>query len=162
MPVRLEGPPVNEPMMVKDSGGNMVNNPVWLRWHLKSHLKMGGTDEVLPVHLGGTGAATIVQAIANQTSSESGSGSTSNASTQRKTFVLDSPESNDEGAFSDTVCVWDAAFPDATYTVTGAFSSPSNGLISIFNVTANTFTVRLTNLKARQASGTADCIGVHP
>jgi hypothetical protein len=160
--IRLESPPVREPMV--DKNGNITRN--WARWLTLLHAKTGGSEAVLPVSLGGTGAASVVDAIANQNSSStssSGGGSASNASTQRKIFLLDSPGTNAVGDYADTVCTWDAAFPDATYTVTGEFSGAS-GQISIDSttVTATGFTIRLTNTRDRQASGTADCIGVHP
>lgn len=161
MGIQLEGPPLREPMVDKD--GNIT--APWQRWFSKLHIKTGGAEAALPVHLGGTGATNVVQAIANQTassSSTSGGGSTSNASTQRKTFVLDSPASNRIGDLADTICEWDAAFPDASYTVTANYSKPSDGDVEISAVTPTGFTVTLSNKAGRRAAGSVDCIGVHP
>lgn len=156
--IKLSAPPVRVPMV--DKNGNI--SPDWQRWFTLLHLKTGGSEVALPVALGGTGGTTVVEAIAVQTAASSSGtgGSGSNAITKRKTFDLLSP--SDGAVSSITRCQWDTAFPDATYTVTAHFDG-RNGEISVQDITVDGFSVVLNNTSGtKPASGSADCIGVHP
>lgn len=166
MALRLEAPPVREPMV--DKNGNV--NPIWARWLVLLHQKTGGTEAALPVSLGGSGATSVVGALAVQTAGTpaSSGGSSSSTVTKRKTFALNRPASGTAGDSANTVCTWDTPFADGNYTVTADFIG-SAGTISVSAITATGFTITLTNtgqISSRfpdgiQASGTADCIGVH-
>lgn len=147
---------------IVDRNGNAT--PEFQRWMTLFHLKTGGAAAALPVSLGGTGGTTIVESIAVQTSSASAGGgsvaqSGSNASTQRKTFLLNPP--SDGETFALTNCQWDTAFPDASYTVYAHFNG-RNGTITVQDVTKDGFVIRLENSGDSIAAGSADCIGVHP
>lgn len=157
MGIRLEEPPMRELMVDKD--GKV--NPVWARWFVLLHKKTGGTEAALPVSLGGSGATSVVGALAVQTATTpvAGGSSSSSAVTQRKTFTLNSPSGLGDSA--ETICLWDTHFTDANYTATADYSNPTRGDISISNITAAGFTVTLTQTTDRPTGGTADCIGVH-
>ena len=79
--------------------------------------------------------------------------------------ALNAPATANQGDFADTPFTWGTAFPDNNYTVVGllegASAGESQGAINIYSKSASGGTIRLTNVAAVKADGTAQLLGVH-
>jgi hypothetical protein len=73
---------------------------------------------------------------------------------------LNQPATANAGDFADTAFTWSSAFPDNNYTVLSALESTKRGALTILNKVAAGFDVRLTNVTAEKADGTAHLLGV--
>ncbi len=78
--------------------------------------------------------------------------------------ALNAPATAAQGDFADTSFTWGTAFPDNNYTIVaimeGASAGESQGSINIFSKSASGATIRLTNVAAVKADGTAHLLGV--
>jgi hypothetical protein len=78
-------------------------------------------------------------------------------------IALNAPATANQGDFADTAFTWSTDFPDNNYTVVamleGASAGESQGAINIYIKTKSGGTIRLTNVAAVKADGTAHLIG---